>query len=464
LGWAAIILLTLSAVVIASGAPLGPIVGLVGVIAVLFAYRYPYATYGVLLALTPFLGLTSSLSTGALAVGERAFGGSIDIQLAEVVAMSLVGAWALKVAYLWWKRRDTNWKIWLPLGWPMAWLVAAHAASLFSPFKPDPVLVIKNSLRPVAWCYLIYVALTVNLIRSRKRLLMALGVITATGLFAALMGFVSLGAGAGPLGWRARPLSMLGVMPLGDNHNLLAEWLVVTVPITLALALLMKDRRNARLLGVAAAFQAAIALLTFARSAWIVLALEAICFGWFVWRDRMMRWLRPALVAAVVLLPMGAAMLAFSSTALVQSSTSTRVMLSEIAFSLWRESPWLGMGAGTFLDRVGSTQVFLIEYGAPLDSHGWIQKLLAETGLLGLAAAIGLVWAAGAFTRDARARFIPHSVEWRAFTALATGAFGSLVYQLFNTSYWTGKMWLPLGIMLAASRALLERHDSEKSS
>lgn len=455
LGWAAILLLSLAAVVIAMGAPLGPVALLSGVISFLFAYRYPYAMYGLLVVLIPFLGLTVSLPTGKLAFGVRAFGGSIDVSVAELVAMALVAAWGAKVVMLWWKRNDVNWKPWLPLFLPMAALVAAHIVSSLSVFHPDQVLVVKAALRPVAWCYLIYVVLTVNLIRSRSRLASALGALVCTGMLAALMGFISLGMPSGAGGFpRAHPLPLFGIMPLGDNHNLLAEWLVVTVPATLALLLLSSHPRTRRLLGIAAAFQAAIALLTFARSAWIVLALEALCFAWLVWRDRMERWLRPALVGVVCLLPLAAVMFAVSSTAIVAGSTSTRVMLSEIAFSAWQASPWVGMGAGTFVERVGATQVFLIEYGAPLDAHGWGQKLLAETGIFGIAAAVWLVVAATRYAKRTRERLVHRSLELRVFTLLATGALGALTYQLFNTSYWTGKLWLPLGLMLAASRAL----------
>lgn len=455
-GWAAFVLLFLAAVLIASGAPLGPVTALGGILAIAFAYRYPYVAYGSLVALVPFLGMTISLPTGALAIGERAFGGSIDVTVAEAAGMVMLAAWGLKVAFLWFRRNDVNWKPWLPLALPMGALVGAHLLSVLSPAHPDPLLVLKFSLRPVLWCYLLYVALTVNLVRSRRRLAMVLGVLAATGVFASLMGLLSLGVpdGTGQLLSRARPLSLFGISPLGDNHNLLAEWLAVTIPSTLALAVLAKDARLRRLLGAAAAFQAVIALLTFARTVWIVLALEAAGLALIVWRERFTQWIRPTLIALVLLLPLVAAMTAFSSTALVQSSTSTRIMLTEIALSLWSASPFVGMGAGTFVDRVGATQVFVIEYGAPLDSHGFLQKLLAETGIIGLAALGWLAWEAFRFIRRTRARFTVGSTSWRVFGILAVSAFGAFAYQLFNTNYWSGKLWLPLGIVLAASRAL----------
>ncbi len=42
----------------------------------------------------------------------------------------------------------------------------------------------------------------------------------------------------------------------------------------------------------------------------------------------------------------------------------------------------------------------------------------------------------------------------RVYRLLVAGAGGAAVYQLFNTDYWTGKLWLPIGLMLAAGFVL----------
>ena len=159
------------------------------------------------------------------------------------------------------------------------------------------------------------------------------------------------------------------------------------------------------------------------------------------------------------LLPLGIAMIAFSATPFVQSSTSTRIMLTEIALNTWADSPWIGAGAGTFVERVGGTAIFFIEYGNPLDSHGWVQKLLAEVGAIGTLAVAYFLYRVYRFVRESLALFIQHPVERRVFLILAITALGALVYQLFNTNYWTGKLWFPLGVLFAASRALIPRHE-----
>jgi hypothetical protein len=44
---------------------------------------------------------------------------------------------------------------------------------------------------------------------------------------------------------------------------------------------------------------------------------------------------------------------------------------------------------------------------------------------------------------------------------------GSIIFQLFNTSYFVSKLWLPLGIALAAARLAevhIEEGDSDKKA
>jgi hypothetical protein len=55
--------------------------------------------------------------------------------------------------------KDFYWKPWLPLAIPYGFLVAVHLFSLLSPAQPDPLMVVKYTLRPVLFAYLASVAL-----------------------------------------------------------------------------------------------------------------------------------------------------------------------------------------------------------------------------------------------------------------------------------------------------------------
>ncbi len=289
LTWGLFVLVALFAVFIVTGFSTAPLSLLLIVFLVGWAYRYIYASFYAAIALVPFLGLMLSAPTGNLLIGQRAFGGSIDISLGEAFLFCILAAWALKLLFLWIKRHDINWRPRLPLAWPMLGIVTAHVLSVFSPLQPDPYIVLKFSMRPVLFDYLAYVALPVNLIRSRRRLVAALSVFAGVGIFAALTGLVAmfLSPDAGSFIGRAHPLPLFGVSVLGGNHNELAELLVATAPIALALSLIAKSARLRRLWGGGAAFMFVMGLLTFTRTAWIVFAAEILIIGFTEFRAEM---------------------------------------------------------------------------------------------------------------------------------------------------------------------------------
>ncbi len=452
-GWGLLAVVVAASAMVAAGIPIGPIALLGGTIALLFAFVYPYIAYALLVALIPFSGIALTIPLGSSGFAERAFGGSIDFPLVDAVAIVLLLAWAAKVVFLWVRRGDANWAPKFPLIVPVLAMVGAHLLSAFSPLGPDKLLVVKYTLRPVFFSYLAFVVLAANLIRSPRRVKMALGIVAATGVFSALVGLASL-AFPQSGGFGAAPLPIFGTAALGDNHNLLAEWLCFAAPATLALAFIAREARTARLLGFAAVLQSIVALLTFTRTGWIVIALEAVLLFATVWREEAKRYAAPILIALLFLLPVAAVMARFSASATAASSTSTRLMLSEIAMNLWSQSPIIGAGAGTFYTYVSQTAVFAIEFGPALDSHGFLQKILAETGIVGLAALVYFLVAAFKLVRREIAKLHAHSASWRAAMTLAIAAVGAFAYQLFNTDYWSGKLWFPIGILIASMVAL----------
>lgn len=464
LSWGFFVALSVSAIFIALGLPMGPLL-IVGVVfALVFAFRYTYLAFYIALLFTPFLGFIISIPTGELAFGKRAFGGSIDIGVAEAALLAVLAVWALKILLLWVRRHDSNWRPRLPLVWQYASLFAAHLLSAFSPIEPDPVLTVKFAMRPVLFCYLAYVALPVNLLRSRSRFVSALYVMAAAGTFAALNGAASLFF-VGPESQflrRAHPLPIFGIPALGDNHNLLAELLAATVFFTIALAYLEKKPHVKRLLFGSAALQLMIGLFTFSRTVWIVFFLQAAALAFIEYRQTVKRHLSVILAIALLILPLVGTMLKIGTSNVAESSNSTRLALIEIAWEVFKTSPLIGSGAGTFVDRVGSAQVFRLEYGEPLDSHGVIQKLAAETGIVGVVAFIFVIFSFGRLMIGS-VRRLSYGPERSALLYLTVGAAGSVFYQFFNTNYWTAKIWLPVGLAVAATFVLLRKEEKDKN-
>jgi O-Antigen ligase len=451
LSWGLFLLLFIGSILVVFGVPFGPIAVTIGIILLVFAYRATYTTFYLSIFFTLFLGLTVSLDTGALNIGERAFGGSIDIFFGEVLIMALIAAWAVKVILLWFKRRDVNWRPILPVWKSYTVLVLAHLVSIFSSYGPDPVLVGKFVLRPVIFCYVAFIALPANLIRSERRLRAVFGVLTVVGVLAAINAYTSL-LDIEPYAWavrRAHPTSIFGINPIGDNHNLLAELLLLTAPATLALAYLTKKARMRAFLIASTVAQILAGLLTFARSAWIVFIFQLGFLLLTIWRPLIKKYLSIIIGLIIVMIPLAFYQLQFSFSPTAESSNSTRWMLTEIAWTAFVEHPIVGSGAGTYIWRVGNARVFVIEFGAPLDAHGFIQKLIAEVGGFGLFAYVLVLFMAARYSWQ-RMKILSGKPLIVCYF-LAASASGAVVYQLFNTAYWTSHLWLPIGLLLAAS-------------
>lgn len=454
LGWSIFLILFIGSLLLIFGLNITPFFVIGAILGLILAYRYTYFCFYLAIFLLPFLGVTVSIPTGSLAIGERAFGGTIDLFLGEVIILFVLGAWALKIFFLWYKRRDKGWQPKLPLLKSYAGLILAHLVSVFSPYRPDPVLVLKFVMRPVVFCYLAFIALPANLIRSVRRLKAVLGIMMVVGTIAAVNGLVSLALveSPGSIIRRAQPIALFGTNPIGDNHNVLAELLLATGPLTLALGAIAKKQSTRRVLFALAAIQTLVALLTFARTAWLVFFAQIVFLLATEWREAVKKHLAAVFALAMLLLPLGLLQLQFSFSDTAQSSNSTRWMLTDIAYQSFLQYPWIGSGAGTFLWQVGSARIFYQEFGDPLDAHGFIQKLAVETGLVGLLAYAVFVIALILWARPRLAE-LKGSARLAGF-GLVTAAGGAVCYQFLNTAYWSAHMWLPIGIMVAGLMVL----------
>lgn len=425
---------------------------LVILFSVCIAVAFPLTTFFAAIATAPMIGWLFSIPLPQTQLGERAFAGSIDIPLSDAVAgVALFSAILLLI-----RQQEWSWA-WqrLPLKKSYAALVIAHVTSLFSGAEPNRYEVVKFALRPVALSYFASIALPLFFIRTVKILRFVLGIAVAVGMVFAIDGGVSLFVGQGWLA-EAHPLWWGSVALIGTNHNVLAELLLVTAPFAFALAHLTHDHRARSWLYGMGAFMSLIALLTFSRTAWIVFLLEGVFLSLTVWRVQARTlWQRSWLWILALSAPFVAYMILFSSQVSVEGSTDARATLTGIAWRLFRDHPFIGVGAGTFLDHVAHTWSYQLLFGGPMDAHGVLQKIAPETGLFGLVA-FGLVWIT-------IARVLWRSMwrlQWetrvgQVFVFLNSAVFGAIIYQLFNTTYWTAKLWLPVGIVFAARQLFL---------
>lgn len=424
-------------------------------VAVLAVWRFPFASLNLAFCSLMLSGIVVPISTGTIQIGERAFGTQIEVSLGELITVVVMLGWALRILWARGASARTSARPWLPLGLGFAGIVLAHALSAFSPALPDPLLVLKYTLRPVLFVYLAAVALPANFIRSWRRMDEACLALVGVGIWFALDGLRSLLMFEGDaLGlYRAHPLPIFGINPLGGNHHALAELMVLVAPLALAWRARANDERFRFAALVVALLFWGVALLTFARAAWLVVAAQVLVLSATVWRQWVRAHARELRWAFICLSPLFVYMAWLSLGPLVAQSTSARTLLIDVAWSFFRDSPWIGVGAGTFPDRLSHIWAFVVEFGNAQDAHGMWQKVAAETGLIGLSVLLvtlgGLV---SLFHKEWRRLDSGQEKAW--LTYLAASVLGVFLYQWFSTSLWSPRVWIAVGLACAGMRLL----------
>lgn len=317
---------------------------------------------------------------------------------------------------------------------------------------------IKYILRPLTFFYLMFVIVPYNVINSRKILFRVFWILYFLGLFVAGMGFWSILTSEVPgLLRRAVPVAIFGVSILGTNHNLIAEVLISVIPVAFILIWEVKEFIVKKFLILGLLFMIIINLLTFSRTGWIALALELGLLVIIKYRKNIKNIAQLGAVLFLIVSPVLVYMYLFMTSEIVRISNLNRIALTKIAIETFGKHPIVGAGAGTFVEQVARDKWYIIDFGEPSEAHGVVQKLLAESGILGFATFFALLGYVMWILIRAYRRLETDSSWKYIILALILSSFGSIVFQLFNTSYFVSKLWFPLGIALAAARLAEEK-------
>lgn len=385
---------------------------------------------------------------------------SFSFPLIDFTALALLIAFLLRLAWFSLFDKSRQIKIKFPLLLPFGlFLIVSLASALLA---TDIGYSVWYFIRWPLFLYFAYIFVPYNLIDDQKTLKQTIITATASSLLVLIFGFLSLyGQDWRDSFFRIRSLSLAGIYPFGENHNLIAEFLNVGSFFILSLRLLAKDNRVKRFLDVIFALSVLGIIMTFSRSGWLVLFLQAAIYAIIFLKDRGLKkrdFVIPALLLAVVLSPLFLKMdkLQESNT----SSTENRWLLTEIAIEAANEKPILGYGSGYFIKLVDNNLRFRVKYGEAIDSHGILQKVIAENGLLGLLAWLFIL---AYLLKTFFIAIYKHSAKSPWLTPLILGASGGLFFQFLNTSYYKGKVWLPIVLALLAVELLDKNYQNERN-
>ena len=387
--------------------------------------------------------------------GWQYVSGSINLPYVDLFAVALFAAMLLRtILYGLARLEGFEWPGFIYLKKVFGWqyfLAFFLACSLALISNPDLLLGVKYLLRPILFFYLMFVILPVNIILDKKVFRRVIGTFLAGGTVVAVLGFLTVLTTPG--GWferRAQPFPLFGVNLLGGNWNALAEVLVVAIPSVLIYFVWSQKIKNRGWLLLLGSFVASILLLTFSRSGWLVLLFQSIILYFGFWGKKFFSQKSLILIILTLFILTSFYVLVWGQISQVRGSDSSRWLMTSVAWHHFKSSPVIGNGLNTFNDMVGGTFVYAIEYGDPLDSHGFVQKLLTETGALGfITFCLFLIY----IYREILMSYLRSTKTNKLILLFIIMMAGGVVFfQLFSTSYFLSKMWLPLGVALAGAK------------
>lgn len=309
---------------------------------------------------------------------------------------------------------------------------------------------VKYLIRPIMFFYLVFLVLPFNFIKKDKILNNVWRVLLIAGLVVALIGLLSLVFGPDARTFsRVQPFVFGELNLVGGNHNAIAETMIVTWPIALLLMLGRSGYRKQNLYLIAVGVLILTLLLTFSRSGYIALLLQLLILFLVTYKEKInFKWLITATLAFVII-PLIVYSSVWQNVSWVKSSNYNRLILSEIAWNAFLESPWIGHGPGSFQNIVARTFVFVVDFGDPLDSHGFVQKVLVEQGVIGLTAFVAFILAMAAVFWLAWKKEKTIRLK-QQLLCLFLIYIGIIIFELFSTSYYLSRVWVPIGVALAA--------------
>ncbi len=344
-----------------------------------------------------------------------------------------------------------------PLQFPQFALFLAFTLSaiISAFFAPSFATSFWYTIRWIVFLYAAFIFVPVNVIKSKQTLRNSLICFFVSATLVAFMGIISLFF----QDWqntfvRIVPVQVFGIFPIGDNQNLIAEFLVIAVFFAFALREWIKSSLGRKLITVMGILFALVAIGTFSRAAWITLLFQGSLYVVAQSKAFRQRFIIPLLLGLVIMIPLGFYMFEIQSAfSIGVSSTENRWLMTQIAGRAWLDSPLFGKGSGEFINLVADDIRFRAQYGDPLDSHGLWQKILAENGLAGILT-FAMFLSALSVSVWRSMRRLSQSAKNMALPIIL-GAAGGLLFQFFNTSYYKGKVWVPIALALAAV-AILE--------
>lgn len=382
--------------------------------------------------------------------------GSLDVEYVDLVALLLFGVYCLQQG---WKMitarytfRPEEFPYWQ---WYAGFLLIAGLSVLNADAYHTGVS-LKFVLRPLLFLYLMWIVLPLHYIKDKHTLRRMMGIMYGVGLVSAFVAFVQFFLYEPTEGFRRMlPPNFFGYHLMGQNHNLLAEFLVGVLPFGYYFFTQQKNVFYKNMMLLSLLFMAGVCFLTLSRSGWLGMAVAFAVIALVHYRKQIKQHAFKIMTMGVALfaLPLAVVLYLINTSALVQGSNMNRLNLIEVALALFREHPFVGSGVGTFVYQVEQIHFYIIQYGGPLDAHSMFFKVLSEAGLFGVIFFFGFV-AMILVRLIVTLKMTLREESVILLSVMLASVVGLLVFENFGTSYFLAKMWLPVGLALVAEKLI----------
>lgn len=254
--------------------------------------------------------------------------------------------------------------------------------------------------------------------------------------------------------------------PIGDP-NFFAQAMLVLVPISLERMLHERNRSLRLLAGFAMAVSTMTVVLTYSRGGFLALMVTFIAmFIVYPPRIQVMPYFLIFATVALLLVPKNYYERILSLQEVFQAPTlgfrttdfAIRGRASEnaAAFAMFRDHPLIGVGLGNYVDlyQEYSRDLGFTPTATERSAHNLYLEVLAETGTIGLAAFLVIVWFAVKTVAQARDKFLQAKMSDYVglVTAFGIGFLGYLVAAVFIHSSYPRYFYLLIGIAFSLSQ------------
>lgn len=401
---------------------------------------------------------------------------TIKVYLQRVLTLIALAAWAWHVL-----TRPSKVR-WTPVEWAiLAFLGWVAISSIFS-ISPATAIFGKYRRYEGLLSFINYAAvlfLVLQFSDRSKRVRQLAITFFASGVVVNFYGVLQF-LGKDPLRWGPLPFEPNRAFSTFGNPDLLGGYVVMTLTISLGLALSTNVNWKRAVYWIGFFLAAWCWLVAFTRGAWIGGAVALAVFAFGVWRQRAkLNWIDYAAIVLVAAMMIGVAVWSLNSPYAVtnfvkrfQSITETTSGSGQTRFQIWQAAwdatkarPLVGFGADTFRLVFPKYKpygyVAAAGYLSVADNvHNYPLQLAAGIGIVGLLMLYAIfIWTAVrsgrvAFERSAKPRVSDRAL-FLGFWAACAGYIASLTFGLSVTGA-TMMLWVAMGVLLAPTAAVKE--------